>query len=96
MLEEISQSDSAASWPAEYEWRMQAWGNAGDPGVAQPFVDRYDIVTLEFFERSRLMRWRYGGWLYWTDELGPVVFAPEPEWQRVRAEHEAEQARWRR
>lgn len=93
MLEEISESDSAASWPAGYEWRIAAWVDASDPAAAPPFVDRYDIVTPIFFARLCELRRACEGWLYWNEEVRRVVFAPEPEWQRVRAAHEAKAAR---
>jgi hypothetical protein len=91
MLHSISESHDASSWPAGYERRIQEWIDSGDL-AAVPFSDRYDIVTPEFFERLRALRRRAGGWLYWDDEADRVVFAPEPEWQKVRAAQEAHAA----
>lgn len=96
MLEDVSEGDSAASWPAGYEWRLAAWVDAGDPSAPPPFMDRYDIVTPAFFMRLRELRRLCNGWLYWCDGAKSVVYAPEPEWRRVRAEHEAAYARLRR
>lgn len=96
MMREISESNNASSWPGGYERHIQAWVDAGDPSAPPPFVDRYDIVTPAFFNRLRELRQRCGDWLYWNDELRRVVFAPESEWQRVRAAQEAADAKRRR
>lgn len=95
-LHAISESHDASSWPAHYERRISDWVDAGDPAAPPPFDDRYDIVTPEFFNRLRELRQRCGGWLYWDDTVHKVVFAAEPEWQRVRAQQEAADAEQRR
>jgi hypothetical protein len=95
MMRDISESHSASSWPSGRERHIQAWVDAGDPAAPPPFDDRYGIVTPEFFQRLREVRQRCGGWLYSNDKLGGVVFAPEPEWQKVRAEQEAAEVKRR-
>lgn len=95
MLEEVSENDSAASWPAGYEWRLAAWVDAGDPSAPPPFMDRYDIITPAFFARLRELRRLCAGWLYWNNEAERVVFAPELEWRRISARQKAAEARWR-
>jgi hypothetical protein len=92
----ISESNDASSWPAGRERHIQSWIDAGDPTAPPPFDDRYDIVTPEFYRRLRELRQLCGGWLYWNDKLRRVVFAPEPEWQQVRAEQEAAEAKQQR
>lgn len=91
MLHSISESHDASSWPAGYERRIQEWIDSGEL-AAIPFIDRHGIVNSEFFERLRELRRRAGGWLYWDDEADCVIFAPEPEWQKVRAAQEAHAA----
>jgi hypothetical protein len=95
MMQGISESHLATGWPDGYERHIQAWVDAGDPMAPPPFDDRYGIVTAAFFGRLRQLRERCGGWLYWSDAAQRVVFAPEPEWQQVRAEQEAAEARRR-
>jgi hypothetical protein len=96
MMQHISESDSASSWPGGYERRIQDWVDAADDPSAPPFDDRYRSVTPEFFNRLRELRRLCGGWLYWSDDLKRVVFAPEPEWLRVRAAQEAAATRQRK
>jgi hypothetical protein len=95
-MQDISESHDASSWPAGYERRIQSWVDAGDPSTPPPFDDRHKIVNLEFFNRLRKLRQLCGGWLYWSADLGRIAFAPEPEWQRVRAAQELADAKWRR
>lgn len=87
MMHDIGESHNASSWPM-HEWRIADWVDAGDPSAPPPFDDRYDIVTPEFFEQLAELRRLCGGWLYWSDDVRDVVFAPEDEWQRVRAAQE--------
>ena len=87
-LRAISESHNASSWPVGYEWRISSWVDTGDPALP-PFDDRYGIATPEFFNRLRELRRLCGGWFYWSEDSREVVFAAEPEWQRVRAEQEA-------
>jgi hypothetical protein len=95
MMQEISESHNASSWPDGYEPHIQAWVDAGDSSAPPPFVDRYGIVTATFFNRLRELRQLCGGWLYWSNDLHHVVFAPESEWQRMRAAQEAADAKRR-
>ncbi len=87
LMESIGATDKFTSWPYGLERRIEDWVDAGDPKAPPPFDDRRGIVTPEFFERLRSLRQQCGGWLYWNGER--VVFAPESEWQKVRAEQEA-------
>jgi hypothetical protein len=96
MMREISESRFAESWPCGYERHIQAWVDAGDSSAPPPFDDRHGIVTAAFFNRLRELRKLCGGWLYWNDELRRIAFAPEPEWQRVRAAQEAAEAKRRK
>jgi hypothetical protein len=91
MLSLISESHAAASWPAGYEWKICDWIDGADPCAPPPFDDRYRIVTPEFFGRLRELRKICEGWLYFEQDKG-VVFVRNPEWERVRAEHEAVEA----
>lgn len=93
MMQEISESHNASSWPDGYEPRIQAWVDAGDPSAPPPFVDRYGVITAAFFNRLRELRQLCGGWLYWSNDLHRVVFAPESEWQRMLAAQEAADAK---
>jgi hypothetical protein len=95
MMREISESDNASSWP-EYERRIADWVDAGDPSAPPPFIDRHGIATPEFFKELRAVRQLCDGWLYWNDAVKRVVFAPEAEWERVRAAQEAAEAKQRR
>jgi hypothetical protein len=95
MMWDISECHAGSSWPYGYEGRIQDWVDAGDPSAPPPFDDRRGIVTPEFFGRLRALRRLCGGWLYWNDELKRTVFAPEPEWQRVRSAREAAKAKQR-
>jgi hypothetical protein len=95
IMREISESDNASSWP-EYERRIADWVDAGDPSAPPPFIDRHGIATPEFFKELRALRQLCGGWLYWNDVVKRVVFAPEAEWQRVRAAQEAAEIKRRR
>ena len=95
-LHAISESRDASSWPVGYERRICEWVDAGDPLAPAPFEDRYGIATPEFFNRLRELRQLCGGWFYWNDSLNKVVFANEPEWERVRAEQEVADAERRR
>jgi hypothetical protein len=95
MLHAISESDNASSWPIGYERRIADWVEAGDATAPPPFDDRYGIGTPEFFDELRALRQRCGGWLYWNDHARRVVFAPEAEWQRVRAAQDEVEAAWR-
>ena len=96
MMQDISESDSASSWPHGYERHIQAWVDAGDASAPPPFDASPDILRPEFFDRLRELRQVCGGWLYWNDNLNRVVFASEPEWQQVRAAQEAAAARQRK
>jgi hypothetical protein len=96
LMQDISESNDASSWPAGYEARIQDWVDAGDPSAPPPFDDRHAIVKPEFFHRLRELRQLCGGWLYWSNDLGRVVFAPEPEWQRAKAEQERQEAEFKR
>lgn len=89
MMQHISESHTASSWPDGYERRIQDWVDAGNPSAPPPFDDRYGIITPEFFNRLRTLRQLCGGWLYWDGKLNCIVFAPEAEWQSVRAAQEA-------
>jgi hypothetical protein len=89
MMQEISESHNASSWPDGYERRLQVWVDAGDPSAPPPFDDRHRIVTATFFSRLRELRRLCGGWLYWNNDLRRVVFARESEWQPMCAEQEA-------
>jgi len=93
MMQAISESDTASSWPAGYERHIQDWADAGDPSAPPPFDDRYGIVTPEFFSRLHALRQLCGGWLYWNDDRNCIVFAPELEWQRVRSAQEGAEAK---
>jgi hypothetical protein len=95
-MQDISESNDASSWPAGYETRIQDWVDAGDSSAPPPFDDRHAIVKPEFFHRLRELRQLCGGWLYWSNDLGRVVFAPEPEWQRAKAEQERQEAEFKR
>jgi hypothetical protein len=72
MMQHISESDSASSWPSGYERRIQDWVDAGDPSTP-PFDDRHGCVTPDFFNRLRELRQLCGGWLYWSDDLKRVA-----------------------
>jgi hypothetical protein len=96
LMQEISESHDASSWPIGLERHIQAWVDAGDPTAPPPFDDRRGIVTPEFFQRLSELRRRCGGWLYWNDALKSVVFAPESEWQDVRVAQEAAAEKWQR
>jgi hypothetical protein len=96
VMHSISESNDRSSWPAGLERRIQAWVNADDSTVPPPFDDRDSIVTPEFYRRLRELRRLCGGWLYWSDKDRGVVFAPEPDWQKVCAEQEAAEAKRRR
>lgn len=91
MMHAISESANASSWPSGYERRIADWVDAGDASAAPPFDDRYAIVTVEFFNELRELRRLCGGWFY-SDDNYRTVFAPEAEWQRVRAAQEAAEA----
>jgi hypothetical protein len=93
MLHAISESHNASSWPSGYERRIADWVDAGDASAPPPFDDRYAIVTAEFFQELRALRHLCGGWFY-SDDNYRTVFAPEVEWQRVRAAQEAVEAAW--
>jgi hypothetical protein len=93
LMQHISESHAASSWPAGYERHIQEWVDAGNPAATPPFDDRHGIVTPGFFSRLQALRQLCGGWLYWNDRLNSVVFAPEAEWQQVRAAQEAAEAR---
>jgi hypothetical protein len=94
MMQNISESDTASSWPSSYqESRIQDWVDAGDPIAPPPFTDRHDIVTPEFFERLRTLRQLCGGWLYWDSNVNAAVFALESHWQSVRSAREAAEAK---
>lgn len=96
MMQDISESHDASSWPAGYEGRIQDWVDAGDAAAKPPFDDRRRIVTADFYQRLCDLRHRCGGWLYWNDQLRRVVFAPEPEWQQIRTAQESARAeRWK-
>jgi len=96
LMQNISESHDASSWPVGYEWRIQAWVDAGDPSAPPPFDDRHNIVSPEIFNRLRKLRHLCAGWLYFSDKVRHVVFAPEPEWQLVRAAQEAVAAKSRK
>jgi hypothetical protein len=96
LMQDISESHNASSWPYGLERRIQIWLDAGDPITPPPFHDRRGIVTPDFFHRLRELRRRCGGWLYWNDELKRVVFAQESEWQKVQAAQEAAEEKWQR
>jgi hypothetical protein len=91
MMQHISESNDASSWPDGYERHIQEWVDAGDASAPPPFSD-CGIATPEFFSRLHELRQLCGGWLYWNHEMERVVFAPEPEWQRVCAAKEAAEA----
>jgi hypothetical protein len=91
MMHAISESHNATSWPSGYERRIANWVDAGDASAPPPFDDRYGIVTVEFFEELRALRQLCGGWFY-SDHNYRTLFAPEAEWQRVRAAQEAAEA----
>jgi hypothetical protein len=93
MMQKISESHNASSWPDGYEPHIQAWVDAGDPSAPPPFDDRYGIVTATFFNRLRELRQLCGGWLYWNNDRHRVVFAPEFEWQRLQEAADAKRRR---
>jgi hypothetical protein len=92
MIETISESHNASSWPDGRERLIQAWVDADDASAPPPFDDRYSIVTPEFYQRLRELRRKCGGWLYLKYGVG-VVFAPEAEWQQISAAQEAAEAK---
>jgi hypothetical protein len=96
MMHHIGESNTASSWPFGYERPIQDWVDEGDPTAPPPFEDRYGIITPEFYQRLRELRQRCGGWLYWSDDVEKVVFASEPEWQRIRAAQEELEERQKR
>jgi hypothetical protein len=85
LMHEISESHDRSSWPYSLEDAIQDWIDADDPKTPPPFCDRDNIVTPEFYQRLRSVRPLVGGWLYWSDDRKRVVFAPEAEWQQLRA-----------
>lgn len=96
MMQRISESHTASSWPVGYERRIQDWVDAGDASAPPPFDDRYGIITPEFFNRLVTLRQLCGGWLYWDDKLHDIVFTPEAGWQSVRSAQEAAEAKLQR
>src|SRR5262245_24687528 len=88
----IGESHDASSWPYGRERHIQAWVDADNFAAPPPFDDRHGIVTPEFYQRLRKLRQQCGGWLYWNDDIKRIVYAPEPEWQQVRAAHEVRDA----
>src|SRR5712691_5438831 len=95
MMQEISESHMSSSWPEGYERLIQDWVDAGDLSARPPFDDGHNIVTPEFFNRLRELRRLCGGWLFWSSDLERVVFAPEAQWQQVRATEDAAEAKRR-
>jgi hypothetical protein len=93
MMQQISESHRASSWPDGYERRIQDWVDTGDPSAPPPFDDRYGIITPEFFSRLCTLRRLCSGWLYWDNNLNRIVFASETEWQPVRAKQELAEAK---
>ena len=92
MLHAISESHNASSWPDGRERLIQDWVDANDASAPPPFDDRHGIVNPEFYQRLRDLRSRCGGWLYLKYGVG-VVFAPEAEWQQIKAAQEAAEAK---
>jgi hypothetical protein len=93
MMHDISESYMSASWPVGYEDVIQDWVDAGDPAASAFFVVP-ETGTAEFYHRLREVRQLCGGWLYWDGDN--VVFAPEPEWQKIRAQKKAREAEERK
>ncbi|BFL64898.1 hypothetical protein ACX4MY_10760 [Roseomonas mucosa] len=69
----ISESDNASSWPHCYEDRLRKWV---DSGVREPLPvhDSLKLLTPVFYERLGHLRAVTGGWLYYDEGAGRVVF----------------------
>jgi hypothetical protein len=84
MMHAIGETRMFVSWPNGSEARIQDWIDSGNIDPV-PFLDHREIVTDAFYQRLRELRRICGGWLYWDQRAGRIVFALETEWQRVRA-----------
>lgn len=96
LMQDISESHAASSWPVGYERRIQDWVDAGDALAPTPFDDRYAVAGEDTFQRLQQLRVLLKGWMFWDEKIHAVRFAPEPEWQLVRAQQESTEAKWRR
>lgn len=94
LMQDISESHDASSWPIGYERRIQDWVDAGDASAPPPFDDRYNVAKEDTFRRLQTLRALLKGWMFWDDQINAVRFAPESEWQVFRAGQESAEAKW--
>lgn len=83
IMSALSEKIFGASWMTSGEDALQDW--ADQDGFLPPpnFVAPGGWIEPAVHRRLKDLRRRVGGWLFMNDG-GEVVFAPEPEWQRIR------------
>jgi hypothetical protein len=76
LMQEISESMDASSWPQGYEWAIENWVAGGDP-------DRNAFGDHVLFERLSVLHTKLGGWLYLDDDCN-IVFENLAEFRETR------------
>jgi hypothetical protein len=88
LMQWIGETNLFESWPYGWEDLIEDWVTSGNFEPI-PFDDRMGVINLEFYGRLQSARKQSKGWFYWDNVTRRVVFAPEAEWQRVRAQKAA-------
>ena len=84
IMSALSERIFGASWMTAGEDVLQDWADQDGPLPPPNFVAPGGWIEPAIHRRLKDLRRRAGGWLFMNDD-GEVVFAPEPEWQRIRA-----------
>ena len=100
LLQDLSERAEGSSWPCGFEWRIETWAATADaPAETFPYPafdgDRFGISPA-LRDRLRALFRTLGGWLYYDDDAGMVVFAATQAFRLVaqrRAEARDKRAR---
>lgn len=82
LMQTMSESLDAMSWPQEQEWQIEQWVASGD------FDHRPYYRDKAVYARLRALHTRLGGWLY-QDDHGYVHFADLEEFKAIRRARDA-------
>ena len=77
-MQDIREMNDASSWPTGYEDARGAWVDADDM-TQYPFRIGAEFPSTDFYRNLQGLRRETGGWLYWSDETGRVIFVADKQ-----------------